>query len=669
MCRRNQAIHKAQGQGTVTDNTPMNKPETRHRQHHHPMNKLAQRGPSSTGNVPSKERRRHPQTFVLKKSCDFCFKRRKRCDGRAQRRCSFCVEKGRPECHYSTRSLPSMSSKTPTVVPTSGEEDGVRGDSPQTGLSLWAGAEADNDGNADAGAQHTAKKGSGTAVGVTGLVLPFKRARLSASPATGLAGLLENELLGDFFGCLGFLSLATESIVRGAMVSVMRANNVLNQQGATTPARPPPAAARGWLVEEDDTEEAPVSSVRTEEACWRNAVTTEDATLPRDASTCILWCAIALGALVRGYPLPQVQRYVHLAKDTLASCSTSAALDMARANLAMAFVHNFLGDQVNNHRYVELANSIVSALPPGQVSLGVYDLLRYAGKSWVFEVGLAPRKDIDAYWQSVAPIWKLPEKVVEQDICGLVLAVDTRIDQLVLADVPGTPAAEGLQSSSDATAGAASRPSPLTYGETDDAEGKMGGFVEAPLPTKEGGLAPPHPTDPFLGMKEAMPELLRANGLLSRAKMQSGLGSLLYYGNLCFLQALNNDIAASVGSFHRSVSALLRYPGLCRYNSLSHNAHTQLWGLANARRREQYEALRAAYNPMRPARLSPAPPFEEWTGMSDICDHPYCRNVAEQMSAAFARHFVKVQESGPPSVAEFDVALTSVLDQSDAEAL
>ncbi|CAM9578249.1 unnamed protein product [Ectocarpus sp. 4 AP-2014] len=567
------------------------------------------------------------------------------------------------------RSLPSMSSKTPTVVPTSGEEDAVRDDSPPTGLSFWAGAEADNDGNADTGAQHTAKKGSGTAVGVTGLVLPFKRARLSASPATGLAGLLENELLGDFFGCFGFLSLATESIVRGAMVSVMRANNVLNQQGATTPARPPPAPAGGWLIEEDDTEEAPVSSVRTEEACWRNAVTTEDAALPRDASTCILWCAIALGALVRGYPLPHVQRYVHLAKDTLASCSGSAALDMVRANLAMAFVYNFLGDQVNNHRYVELANSIVSALPPGQVSLGVYDLLRYAGKSWVFEVGLASRKDIDAYWQSVAPIWKLPEKVVQQDICGLVLAVDTRIDQLVLADAPRTPAAEGLQSSSDATAGAASRPSPLTYGEADDAEGRMGGFVDAPLPTKEGGLAPPHPTDPFLGMKEAMPELLRANGLLSRAKMQAGLGSLLYYGNLCFLQALNNDIAASVGSFHRSVSALLCYPGLCRYNSLSHNAHTQLWGLANARRREQYEALRAAYNPMRPARLSPAPPFDEWTGMSDICDHPYCRNVAEQMSAAFARHFVKVRKSGPPSVAEFDVALTSVLDQSDAEAL
>ncbi|CAM9724077.1 unnamed protein product, partial [Ectocarpus sp. 12 AP-2014] len=115
---------------------------------------------------------------------------------------------------------------------------------------------------------------SGTAVGeATGFVLPLKRVRLSPSPATGLPGLLENELLGDFFGCLGFLPLASESDVRGAMVSVMRANNVLNQRGAAS-CWPSPAAAGCGLDEEDDTEATPLSSsVRTEEACWRKAVT------------------------------------------------------------------------------------------------------------------------------------------------------------------------------------------------------------------------------------------------------------------------------------------------------------------------------------------------------------------------------------------------------------
>lgn len=37
------------------------------------------------------------------------------------------------------------------------------------------------------------------------------RARLSPSPATGLVGLPENGFLDDFFGCLGFLCLASET--------------------------------------------------------------------------------------------------------------------------------------------------------------------------------------------------------------------------------------------------------------------------------------------------------------------------------------------------------------------------------------------------------------------------------------------------------------------------
>lgn len=37
----------------------------------------------------------------------------------------------------------------------------------------------------------------------------LRRCRLSPSPATGLVGLQENAFLNDYFGCLGFLPLAT----------------------------------------------------------------------------------------------------------------------------------------------------------------------------------------------------------------------------------------------------------------------------------------------------------------------------------------------------------------------------------------------------------------------------------------------------------------------------
>lgn len=67
--------------------------------------------------------------------------------------------------------------------------------------------------------------------------------------------------------------------------------------------------------------------------------------------------------------------------------------------------------------------------------------------------------------------------------------------------------------------------------------------------------------------------------------------------------------------------ALCRHAGVNR----SHFAHAELLDLAFRRDREQYEELRAAYNPVRPVGYSPAPPFEEWRGMSDICDHAYCR--------------------------------------------
>ena len=39
------------------------------------------------------------------------------------------------------------------------------------------------------------------------------RGRFSASPATGLIGLQENQFLGDFFDCLGFLAIANQRSV------------------------------------------------------------------------------------------------------------------------------------------------------------------------------------------------------------------------------------------------------------------------------------------------------------------------------------------------------------------------------------------------------------------------------------------------------------------------
>lgn len=90
------------------------------------------------------------------------------------------------------------------------------------------------------------------------------------------------------------------SAVRTAMVSLMRAD-VPEEFGAIT--SPPVHVAEGepyCLVESND----------LPEGCWSKAVPAGDGQLLPGSSTCLLWCAVALGALVRGCPLTNVGRLV-----------------------------------------------------------------------------------------------------------------------------------------------------------------------------------------------------------------------------------------------------------------------------------------------------------------------------------------------------------------------
>ena len=87
------------------------------------------------------------------------------------------------------------------------------------------------------------------------------------------------------------------SAVRDAMVSVMLATT---PQRTAVPLPPLPP-----------TEGAEAESDRIDHYCpgqgpWNMDVAAPDATLPRTTSTCLMWCAIALGALVRGIPLTHV---------------------------------------------------------------------------------------------------------------------------------------------------------------------------------------------------------------------------------------------------------------------------------------------------------------------------------------------------------------------------
>jgi len=85
-------------------------------------------------------------------------------------------------------------------------------------------------------------------------------------------------------------------VIRDAMVNVMLATTP--QCGALLAT--PPLHTGG--VEESDVADGNCEV----EGRWSKAVLATNAVLPRTTSTCMMWCAIALGAIVRGTPLNHV---------------------------------------------------------------------------------------------------------------------------------------------------------------------------------------------------------------------------------------------------------------------------------------------------------------------------------------------------------------------------
>ncbi|CAN0095400.1 unnamed protein product, partial [Ectocarpus fasciculatus] len=155
------------------------------------------------------------------KSCTFCAKRKRACDSRRPR-CSLCVEKNQPHCHYPLKPLRKRASAKPAAARRLSSSSSSSSDCSISSRDASKTKRL-------AAAPTVASFGTG---GVLATVdarsmpavpgrMSLKRCRLSASPATGFVGMQENGFLCDFFGCLGILPLTTESTVRNAMVEVM----------------------------------------------------------------------------------------------------------------------------------------------------------------------------------------------------------------------------------------------------------------------------------------------------------------------------------------------------------------------------------------------------------------------------------------------------------------
>ncbi|CAM9440163.1 unnamed protein product, partial [Ectocarpus fasciculatus] len=96
----------------------------------------------------------------------------------------------------------------------------------------------------------------------------------------------ENAFLSDFFGCVSFfLPLTTPSHVRETMVRMMALSAAQHQLGA--PHDPPDQGQFGVFTDDGFT---------------------TGSQLLTGPSACTFWCAVGVGALVKGSPVESVRR-------------------------------------------------------------------------------------------------------------------------------------------------------------------------------------------------------------------------------------------------------------------------------------------------------------------------------------------------------------------------
>ncbi|CAM9912130.1 unnamed protein product [Ectocarpus sp. 4 AP-2014] len=530
---------------------------------------------SVDGDSDPKPRSLKPTSYGVRRSCDACGRRKKKCDG--ERPCRRCLRTS-DECTYSKRRWHLPDHQQQQEEQQQPNPDQVH----PTQVLLSS---------------------TSCAVLRRGGMLSFKRCRLSASPATGLVGMQENSFLSDFFGCVGFLPLTTQSHIRETMVKIM-----------LTPASRQQSAFGDGCVEAGQSDAIASGG--------RFGNTFDRKELPMDPSTCIFWCAVALGALVKGSPIESVAGYTQLATEALAkSYSGPADAEVAKAWAILGYLHGFMGDEAKFQEYLAPSDTLLAtSIEQGSTDtlpLGFAEIIQHRDigdtspgriESICSREQVLPQLNAGASEHELYRYVMQSFRVFMKDIYSQMLK-RTAADREPLGAVE--PAGEGTgdqphynvvprpQEISDAMASVWSQDNIVQFGPLEEAS--------------------------------------------DRPSIRAGVGGMLINGTLVFEMACEGDVRSTLKRIGRSVEVFARYPGLCRFQRMgAHEAHMMLAALAaldDSGAPEMYDRLRAAYNPCRPLGSSPVPPLEEWQGMSSICEDVYCRAIERVMASDKMRAF------------------------------
>eukprot|EP00903_Cladosiphon_okamuranus_P015992 g14770.t1 len=557
----------------------------------------AAKGPTFVNSAADRKGRR-PSMKGMRRSCDRCGKSKKRCDGEWP--CRRCIEAGQ-ECKYSKRRSPHPQQPQHRQQQQETRPAGVH----PTKVLLHS------------------TYGAVLAYGV----VSFKRCRLSASPATGLVGMKENAFLSDFFSSVGFLPLTNQSHIREAMMRLM-----IRPSGRYPSDSPNGSWDRGQF-------DAVTSGGSSTSAMEGNQY-------PMDPSVCTFWCAVALGALVKGSPIEAVEHYSRLAADALESYSGPVTADLAKASTILAYLYGFTGNKVKFEEQLAFSNSILGAVvnngSTAALPVGMAEIILYRET---------------AKWCDLDPseLESLCDTHGPPQIAG---AADER--ELY------TSATQTFRAFEQSVYSRAVRMSERGRSKRDEAgtESRSGSLY----PTR---IRPGSETLSAAMVKEMQEENLdqfeRLEEAADRPSIRKGVGNLIISGTLVFNRAVRGDACGMLERISRCVEVYEQYPGLCRcVMRWAHIAHVLLGALAamdGPRAVELYSKLRAIYNRSRLPGSVPVPPLEEWSGISSFCQEFHCRTL----ESFIVREGLSVFSSQPRPQASNRCAGHSLHDDTDGQ--
>ncbi|CAM9264800.1 unnamed protein product [Ectocarpus sp. 8 AP-2014] len=364
-------------------------------------------------------------------------------------------------------------------------------------------------------------------------------------------------------------------------------------------------------------------------------------TLPDHPAKCMMWCAIALGALMRGIPVEHVMGYVQLARESLAECFDGRSVEHARAYLIMSFLHSIIHDEDKNERYLSFAVNIVSKLRPEDVPKGLGLMLMTTDKLRLSARNQQPGDDLstscDEPLELPQQVREAPHLLTPTDVSNAFLAADSLITRAFVADMMSAGA---IPASGGGAAPHEENGEPV-LGESYRELGGGGVMEEGGKRMWNAGVAweneelanrlhrepnvPPAGPAMKLLIREALPEMTSLAKTLESSDTCSGVGGVLYHGNVAYMRAIAGDLDKSYESLQACVDVVLRYPGLVRFKS--HLIHCMLAASHFFNRRDMYDAMRGVYNSVGPMGYPQVPPYEEWRTIRQVCPRVSCRSL------------------------------------------